>query len=156
MTDPTPKQRWQFWIDRGGTFTDVVGRRPDGSLVTHKLLSENPEQYPDAAVAGIRMLLADRKGRLHKLISERSSISLDRDTDGHFVTLYWPGLKMSIGDDIAEMRSLLNESGCIVMPSSRNKHPAGYGFAFRVNLLRLDDAGLGGLSRFAEALDRRL
>jgi len=47
-------QRWQFWIDRGGTFTDVVGRRPDGTLVTHKLLSENPEQYRDAAVAGIR------------------------------------------------------------------------------------------------------
>ncbi len=50
-------KRWQFWIDRGGTFTDVVGRRPDGSLVTHKLLSENPEQYADAAVAGIRHLL---------------------------------------------------------------------------------------------------
>ena len=38
-------KRWQFWIDRGGTFTDVVGRRPDGTLVTHKLLSDNPEQY---------------------------------------------------------------------------------------------------------------
>jgi 5-oxoprolinase (ATP-hydrolysing) len=49
--------RWQFWIDRGGTFTDVVAKRPDGSLVTHKLLSENPEQYKDAAVAGIRHLL---------------------------------------------------------------------------------------------------
>ena len=49
--------RWQFWVDRGGTFTDVVGKRPDGTLVTHKLLSENPEQYPDAAVAGIRHLL---------------------------------------------------------------------------------------------------
>jgi 5-oxoprolinase (ATP-hydrolysing) len=49
--------RWQFWIDRGGTFTDVVGRRPDGGLVTLKLLSENPEQYPDAAVEGIRRLL---------------------------------------------------------------------------------------------------
>jgi len=49
--------RWQFWVDRGGTFTDIVGRRPDGSLVTHKLLSDNPEQYPDAAVAGIRHLL---------------------------------------------------------------------------------------------------
>ncbi len=48
---------WQFWIDRGGTFTDIVARRPDGSLVTHKLLSENPEQYRDAAVAGIRHLL---------------------------------------------------------------------------------------------------
>src|SRR5512145_2555235 len=52
-----PSQRWQFWIDRGGTFTDVVGRRPDGTLVTHKLLSDNPEQYRDAAVAGIRHLL---------------------------------------------------------------------------------------------------
>ncbi|HZN46914.1 MAG TPA: hydantoinase/oxoprolinase family protein, partial [Ramlibacter sp.] len=53
---PSPG-RWQFWIDRGGTFTDVVGRRPDGSLATHKLLSDNPEQYRDAAVAGIRHLL---------------------------------------------------------------------------------------------------
>ena len=49
---------WEFWIDRGGTFTDIVARRPDGALVTHKLLSENPERYPDAAVAGIRDLLA--------------------------------------------------------------------------------------------------
>ena len=48
---------WQFWIDRGGTFTDVVARRPDGSLVTHKLLSEDPARYPDAAVAGIHALL---------------------------------------------------------------------------------------------------
>ncbi len=53
----SPLSRWQFWIDRGGTFTDVVGKRPDGTLVTHKLLSENPEQYKDAAVAGIRHLL---------------------------------------------------------------------------------------------------
>ncbi len=49
--------RWEFWIDRGGTFTDVVGRRPDGRLVTRKLLSNNPERYRDAAVAGIRLLL---------------------------------------------------------------------------------------------------
>jgi 5-oxoprolinase (ATP-hydrolysing) len=49
--------RWQFWVDRGGTFTDVVARRPDGTLVTHKLLSENPERYRDAALAGIRALL---------------------------------------------------------------------------------------------------
>ncbi len=49
--------KWQFWIDRGGTFTDIVARRPDGSLVASKLLSENPEQYRDAAVAGIRRLL---------------------------------------------------------------------------------------------------
>jgi len=48
---------WQFWIDRGGTFTDIVARRPDGTLTTHKLLSENPERYADAAVQGIRELL---------------------------------------------------------------------------------------------------
>jgi 5-oxoprolinase (ATP-hydrolysing) len=55
-------QRWQFWIDRGGTFTDIVARRPDGSLLTHKLLSENPEQYKDAAVAGIKRLLGVAAG----------------------------------------------------------------------------------------------
>jgi len=49
--------KWQFWIDRGGTFTDIVARRPDGSLATHKLLSENPERYRDAALAGIRHFL---------------------------------------------------------------------------------------------------
>jgi 5-oxoprolinase (ATP-hydrolysing) len=49
--------RWQFWIDRGGTFTDVVARRPDGTLATHKLLSENPGRYRDAAIAAIRELL---------------------------------------------------------------------------------------------------
>src|ERR1700716_3323748 len=48
---------WEFWIDRGGTFTDVIGRRPDGTLMAHKLLSENPEAYRDAAVQGIRDLL---------------------------------------------------------------------------------------------------
>ncbi|MBI4290663.1 MAG: hydantoinase B/oxoprolinase family protein [Betaproteobacteria bacterium] len=54
--------RWQFWIDRGGTFTDVVARRPDGVLVTHKLLSDNPERYDDAALAGIRHLLGVAPG----------------------------------------------------------------------------------------------
>ena len=58
----TPLPRWQFWIDRGGTFTDVVGKSPDGGLVTLKLLSENPEQYRDAAVAGIRQLLGLKPG----------------------------------------------------------------------------------------------
>jgi 5-oxoprolinase (ATP-hydrolysing) len=48
---------WQFWVDRGGTFTDVVAKRPDGALLTHKLLSENPEQYEDAALHAIRTLL---------------------------------------------------------------------------------------------------
>ncbi len=55
---------WEFWIDRGGTFTDIVARRPDGTLVTHKLLSENPERYTDAAVQGIRELMGDRPARI--------------------------------------------------------------------------------------------
>ncbi|MFD5572069.1 hydantoinase B/oxoprolinase family protein [Streptomyces cadmiisoli] len=49
---------WQFWVDRGGTFTDIVARRPDGRLLMHKLLSDNPARYADAAVAGVRELLA--------------------------------------------------------------------------------------------------
>ena len=53
---------WQFWIDRGGTFTDVVARRPDGSTVTHKLLSENPRIYDDAAIQGIREILGLANG----------------------------------------------------------------------------------------------
>ncbi|HSJ97257.1 MAG TPA: hydantoinase/oxoprolinase family protein, partial [Myxococcota bacterium] len=53
---------WQFWIDRGGTFTDVVARRPDGTLVTRKLLSENPGRYRDAAIAAIRELLGVAPG----------------------------------------------------------------------------------------------
>ena len=55
-------QRWQFWIDRGGTFTDIVARRPDGCLVVHKLLSENPDRYADAPIQGIRDLLGLGEG----------------------------------------------------------------------------------------------
>src|SRR5205809_7528454 len=57
MSGTSFSSRWQFWIDRGGTFADVVARRPDGYLATHKLLSENPHHYRDAALAGIRHLL---------------------------------------------------------------------------------------------------
>ena len=53
----TLQRKWQFWIDRGGTFTDVVARHPGGALSTHKLLSENPERYPDAALQGVRDVL---------------------------------------------------------------------------------------------------
>lgn len=62
MSESPTTARWQFWIDRGGTFTDIVGRAPDGELRTLKLLSENPEQYADAAVEGIRRLLGLKAG----------------------------------------------------------------------------------------------
>ena len=54
---PSQQDQWQFWVDRGGTFTDIVAKKPDGSLVSHKLLSEDPAHYRDAALAGIRDLL---------------------------------------------------------------------------------------------------
>ncbi len=59
-----PPQAWDFWVDRGGTFTDVVARRPDGSLVTHKLLSENPHHYDDAATTAIGDLLDVPRGEM--------------------------------------------------------------------------------------------
>src|SRR5688572_23867760 len=62
MAQQASQKTWDFWIDRGGTFTDVVGQRPDGALAAHKLLSENPEAYRDAAVQGIRDLLGLEKG----------------------------------------------------------------------------------------------
>jgi 5-oxoprolinase (ATP-hydrolysing) len=57
MTIAPRSGRWQFWIDRGGTFTDVVAYQPDGSLKVHKLLSENPDRYADASIQGIRDLM---------------------------------------------------------------------------------------------------
>src|SRR6516225_9671840 len=60
--DGKPDGKWEFWIDRGGTFTDVIGRRPDNTLVAHKLLSEQPHANRDAAVQGIRDLLGVAAG----------------------------------------------------------------------------------------------
>ncbi|MEU1203080.1 hydantoinase B/oxoprolinase family protein [Streptomyces sp. NPDC005813] len=62
---------WQFWVDRGGTFTDIVARRPDGRLLTHKLLSENSARYADAAVAGVRELLDGDGDRDHDRHGDR-------------------------------------------------------------------------------------
>ena len=53
--------KWKFWIDRGGTFTDLVARKPDGSILIDKLLSENSEVYKDAAIAGIKKILNLKK-----------------------------------------------------------------------------------------------
>ncbi|MGH6866760.1 MAG: hydantoinase/oxoprolinase N-terminal domain-containing protein, partial [Methyloceanibacter sp.] len=59
----TRSAKWQFFIDRGGTFTDIVARAPDGRVVAAKLLSENPEAYPDAAIAGITDLIGIPRGQ---------------------------------------------------------------------------------------------
>ena len=62
---------WQFWVDRGGTFTDIVARKPDGSLQTHKLLSENPERYKDAAVQGVRDLMGLQRMLIFRAVRSR-------------------------------------------------------------------------------------
>lgn len=69
--------KWEFWIDRGGTFTDVVARQPNGAVITHKLLSENPSQYRDAAIQGIKSILdtadstSDNRDNDESLFGER-------------------------------------------------------------------------------------
>ena len=77
MASLPSRNMWQFWIDRGGTFTDIVGKRPDGSLVTHKLLSDNPDQYKDAAVAGMRHLLGLKA---HETVSPKMVSSVKMGT----------------------------------------------------------------------------
>ena len=62
LTHSDRTQRWQFWIDRGGTFTDIIAQRPDGEMVVHKLLSENPDRYPDAPIQGIREVMGIPSG----------------------------------------------------------------------------------------------
>ena len=61
---PIKNTKWQFWIDRGGTFTDIIGQSPTGKITTHKLLSENARQYPDAAIQGIRDLLSLKESQV--------------------------------------------------------------------------------------------
>jgi 5-oxoprolinase (ATP-hydrolysing) len=57
-------RKWQFWVDRGGTFTDVIARAPDGATITKKLLSENPGFYTDATVAAMREITGVATGPL--------------------------------------------------------------------------------------------
>ena len=84
------ESKWDFWIDRGGTFTDVVGRAPDGTLHQKKLLSENPKAYSDAAIQGIRDLLgvtadekipADRIGHVKMGTTVATNALLERKGD---------------------------------------------------------------------------
>ena len=62
MNTTKTQDKWEFWIDRGGTFTDIVARDPEGEVLTHKLLSENPDQYRDAAIQGIKDILGVERG----------------------------------------------------------------------------------------------
>lgn len=108
----------------------------------------------DLAMASARHLIRLTYERMRRVLGPRATVSLDNECDGHFLTLYWPSLKMALSEDQTFMRTILDESGALPIPGSRNRHPDSDGFAFRVNLFRLDDAGLGGLKRLADALDR--
>ena len=57
MLNKSKNKRWDFWIDRGGTFTDIVARDPDGNIFTDKMLSENAQLYADAGIEGIKRFL---------------------------------------------------------------------------------------------------
>lgn len=137
--------QWEFWIDRGGTFTDVVGRAPDGTLHTHKLLSNNPERYVDAAEQGIRDLLGlsahdaipqgciravkmgttvatnallERKGeRVLLLMTEgfRDLLRIGYQTRPDLFALHIKRPDL-LYEQVAEVRERLNADGGVVMP----------------------------------------
>jgi histidinol-phosphate/aromatic aminotransferase/cobyric acid decarboxylase-like protein len=107
----------------------------------------------DVAVTRSRQLVRSTYERMRRVLGSRATVSLDRECDGHFVMLYWPALKMSLSNSPSFMKTILDTSGSLPIPASRNRHPDRNGFAFRVNLFRLDDAGLGGLKRLSDVLD---
>src|SRR3984885_2538088 len=110
----------------------------------------------DRAISCSRNLYRGLLNRMREALGDRQTISLDEETDGHFVMIYWSDLPMALSRDRKFMQSIIQASAAVPIPASRNGHPEQYGFAFRVNLLRLDDAGLGGLRRLADVLDQHV
>jgi histidinol-phosphate/aromatic aminotransferase/cobyric acid decarboxylase-like protein len=110
----------------------------------------------DRAIGRSRMLYRVLLDRMIRALGDRVTISLDKHTDGHFIMIYWPELPMALSRNRKFMKSVIYASAAVPIPASRNGHPEHYGFAFRVNLLRLDDAGLGALRRLADVLDQRV
>lgn len=107
----------------------------------------------DHAISESRLLYDKLFNRLVRVLGTRSTVSLDKNTDGHFVMLHWPNVPMAVSRDLTFMKELISATGTLPIPASRQRHPDRYGFSFRTNLLRLDNAGLGGLSRLADFLD---
>jgi 5-oxoprolinase (ATP-hydrolysing) len=150
---------WQFWIDRGGTFTDIVARRPDGGLVTAKLLSENPERYADAALAGIRGLLGlaadapippeqasmvkmgttvatnallERKGDRTLLVVTKGFADLLRIGSQHRPDLFARAIRLPemLYERVAEVPERLGADGSVVVPLDLESARAGLQAAF--------------------------
>ena len=138
-------EKWDFWIDRGGTFTDIVARMPDGRLTAHKLLSENPDHYEDAALQGIRDLLkvepnaplpANRIGAVKMGTTVATNALLERKGDRVlFLTTRGFGDALKIGyqnrphlfkrridkpemlfEDVAEVAERLSAAGEVLTP----------------------------------------
>jgi len=110
---------WQFWVDRGGTFTDVVAKRPDGGFQTLKLLSENPEQYPDAAVEGVRRnALLERKGDPTLLLITKGLRDLLRIGYQNRPRLFDLEIKLPelLYNDVAEVPGRLDAAGTEIKP----------------------------------------
>lgn len=109
----------------------------------------------DRAVTRMREMTKASLLRMHSVLGNRGTESLDVETDGHFVMLYWPKLPMSASLNSKFMSEIVDVSGALPIPASRNRHLETDGFAFRINLMRLDAAGLGGLKRLVDELDLR-
>ena len=106
-----------------------------------------------ATLGYARRVQAELRARMISVLHGLSAYQLDEGTDGHFVMIYWPKLPMSLLEHHESVLGLMAETGASAIPASRNKHPERYGLCFRVNLMRLDNAGLGALRRFAVALE---
>jgi histidinol-phosphate/aromatic aminotransferase/cobyric acid decarboxylase-like protein len=106
----------------------------------------------DRACISARSLIGEQHKKFSVAVSRYRKISVDRDIDGYFAMLYWPELSSIIGEDHTFLTEILTNSQALPIPSTRNHHPAACGFCFRVNLFRLDDAGLGALDRLMHAV----
>ncbi len=138
-------------VDSFNTWSECLtgGIGASGLRALDFLLSE---AFP-VAVERSRALNGELLARLMRIVGHRPNVSFDKNTDGHFVMLYWPNLPMRLGRDSSFVKRITAASGASFIPASRNRHSSRMGFGFRVNLLRLDDAGLGALKRLADELD---
>lgn len=103
----------------------------------------------DAAIVHSRKLQTASAARLDTVLLGLGAWERDKETDGHFVMLYWPSIPMARLHERDLLMRFMTETGASIIPASRNRHPDAYGLSFRVNLLRLDNAGLGALRRLA-------
>jgi histidinol-phosphate/aromatic aminotransferase/cobyric acid decarboxylase-like protein len=143
-----PKHLWNSLHDWSDCFAGGIGA---SGLRAVQFLKSGAF---DHAIDQSRLLYRRLLDRMNRILAKREAVSLDDATDGHFVMAYWPHIPMAASQDRGFMKRLMDESGAMPMPASRSRHPEDHGFAFRVNLLRLDDAGLGSLSRLADVLDQ--